>query len=169
MTAVASQRAIPWTRWILFFGLAIGVLVVDQATKGLVTGALAIGERVQLLGEWLTIVHSRNSGALFGLMPQSAGAFAAVSIVVLVAIVWFEARQGRSLLTTVALGLLLGGAIGNLLDRLRYGSVVDFIDMGIGNLRFFTYNVADAAITGAILLFIVLAVFPKLGEIGAGD
>ena len=99
-------------------------------------------------------------------MPQSAGAFAAVSIIVLVAIVWFEARQGRSLLTTVALGLLLGGAIGNLLDRLRYGSVVDFIDMGIGTLRFFTYNVADAAITGAILLFILLAVFPKLAEIG---
>ena len=169
MTAVAARRALPWTRWILFFGLAIGVLVVDQATKAVVTGALAIGERVQVLGDWLTIVHSRNSGALFGLMPQSAGAFAAVSIVILVAIVWFEARQGRSLLTTVALGLLLGGAIGNLLDRLRYGSVVDFIDMGIGTLRFFTYNVADAAITGAIVLFILLALFPKLGEIGARD
>jgi len=169
VTAVASARALPWTRWALFFGLAVAVLVVDQVAKGLVVGALAIGERVQVIGEWVTIVHSRNSGALFGLMPQSAGAFAIVSIGVLVAIVWFESRQGRSLLTTVALGLLLGGAIGNLLDRLRYGSVVDFIDMGIGNVRFFTYNVADAAITGAILLFILLAVVPKLAEIGTRD
>jgi signal peptidase II len=169
VTAVATHRAIPWSRWVLFAGLAIAVLVVDQLTKSLVVGALSIGERIRILGDWLTIVHSRNSGALFGLMPQSAGAFAAVSIVVLVLIVWFESRQGRSLLTTVALGLLLGGAIGNLLDRLRYGSVVDFIDMGIGTLRFFTYNVADAAITGAILLFILLAVFPRLAEIGTRD
>ena len=169
MTAVAAERPVPVTRWLVFFGLAVLVLVVDQVTKAIVVDKLAVGERKVILGEWLTIVHTRNSGALFGLLPQSAGAFAAVSVLVLVAIVWFESRQGRSILTTLALGLLLGGAIGNLLDRLRYGSVVDFIDMGIGTWRFYTYNVADSAITGAILLFLLLAVAPRLAELGARD
>ena len=67
-------------------------------------------------------------------------------------------------MTTVALGLLLGGAIGNLIDRLRYGYVVDFVDMGIGEWRFYTYNVADAAITTAIVLLLAMAVFPRLAD-----
>jgi signal peptidase II len=57
--------------------------------------------------------------------------------------------------------------VGNLIDRLRYGSVVDFVDMGIGQWRFYTYNVADAAITTAIVLLLAMAVFPRIGEWGA--
>jgi lipoprotein signal peptidase len=75
----------------------------------------------------------------------------------------------RGYLTTVALALLLGGAIGNLVDRLRYGSVVDFVDMGIGSWRFFTYNIGDAAITTAIVLLIGMALLPRLAEWGADD
>jgi signal peptidase II len=60
---------------------------------------------------------------------------------------------------SVALGLLLGGAVGNLVDRLRYAYVVDFVDMGIGDLRFYTFNIADAAISTALLIMILLAVF----------
>ena len=70
-------------------------------------------------------------------------------------------------MTTIALGLLLGGAIGNLIDRLRYGYVVDFVDMGIGQWRFYTFNVADAAITTAIVLLLAMAVFPRIGDWGA--
>ena len=68
---------------------------------------------------------------------------------------------------TIALGLLLGGAIGNLLDRLRLGYVVDFVDMGIGSLRFYTFNVADAAIRSSILLLLAMALSPSLAEWGA--
>ena len=68
-------------------------------------------------------------------------------------------RAERSYLS-VALGLLLGGAIGNLIDRLRYGYVVDFVDIGIGDLRFYTFNVADAAISVAILLLIAAGAVP---------
>jgi signal peptidase II len=170
VSAVAERRrGVGRSRWILFFGLAIVVLALDQLTKSLVVGALTVGQRVQVLGDLLTIIHSRNSGALFGLLPQSATAFAGVSVVVLIAIVWFESRQGRSTVTTIALGLLLGGAIGNLLDRVRYGSVVDFVDMGIGTIRWYTFNVADAAISVAIVAFILLAVWPRLAEVGTGD
>jgi len=153
-------------RWILFATLAVGTVVADQVTKGLVVSALAVGERIEVLGELLRIVHGRNSGMLFGLLPQSATAFAIVSLGVIALIVWYHSRVGRSLFTSMALGLLLGGAIGNLIDRLRYGAVVDFVDMGIGSWRFYTYNIADAAISTSIVILVALALFPRLAEIG---
>ena len=103
------------------------------------------------------------------MLPQSAPIFAVVSLGVTALIVVYHAKAGRGIVTTIALGLLLGGAIGNLLDRLRYGYVVDFVDMGIGSWRFYTYNVADACITTAIILLIVMAVFPRVAEWGADD
>ena len=78
-------------------------------------------------------------------------------------IVVYMAREGTRShwLLTVALGLLLGGAIGNLIDRLRLAYVIDWVDMGIGEMRWYTFNVADAAISGALLLLIVITL---LGE-----
>jgi signal peptidase II len=112
-------------------------------------------------------VYGQNSGILFGLLPQSAPAFAIVSMGVTALIVVYHAKAGRGIVTTVALGLLLGGAIGNLLDRLNHGHVIDWVDMGIGSVRFWTYNVADACITTSILLLIAMAVFPRIAEWGA--
>jgi signal peptidase II len=103
------------------------------------------------------------------MLPQSAGAFAIVSLIVVGLIVFYHARAGRGLIVTVALGLLLGGALGNLFDRLHYGYVVDFVDMGIGSLRFYTYNIADAAISTAIVLLIGMALFPALGDWAPDD
>ena len=167
MTAVAEQP-VARPRWVLFATLAVVVIALDQVTKALVVGALAIGDRVTVIGDLVRIVHSRNSGILFGMLPDSAPIFAAVSFLVLGLIVYYHARSGRSLITTIALGLLLGGAIGNLLDRIRYGSVVDFVDIGLGSLRFYTFNVADAAISTAIVGLLALALFPRLGDVGAG-
>jgi len=79
-------------------------------------------------------------------------------------IIGYEARAGRSRYLTVTLGLLLGGALGNLADRVRLGHVVDFVDAGIGDLRFYTFNVADAAISAAILLLLILAIRPSLAD-----
>lgn len=165
-----GRRRLSARRWVLFAGLAIGVLVLDQLTKAWVTGNLDIGEAVAVLGNWLRIVHWRNTGILFGLLPQTAPAFAVVSMLVIGVIVVYHARivhhskAGRGLVVTVALGLLVGGAVGNLVDRLRYGAVVDFVDMGIGEWRFYTYNVADAAISTAIVLLLLSAVFPRLAD-----
>jgi signal peptidase II len=156
-------------RWLLFGVLAIGILVADQLSKAWVTSGLDVGEGFEVLGDWLRIVHWRNSGILFGMLPQSAGAFAIASILVAGAIIAYHARAGRGLLVTVALGLLLGGALGNLVDRLRYGAVVDFVDMGIGQWRFYTYNVADAAISTSIVLLLVMAIVPGLAEWAPDD
>jgi signal peptidase II len=151
-------------RWIVFAAIAIGVVLLDQLAKSWIIGNLDIGESFEAIGDWLRIVHWRNSGILFGMLPQSAGAFAIVSLVVVGVIVFYHAKAGRGLVVTIALGLLLGGALGNLLDRLRHGSVIDFVDMGIGGWRFYTYNLADAAISTSIALLIAMAVFPVIAD-----
>ena len=132
-------------RWALFAAIAIGVVVVDQLAKAWIVGNLAVGEScpaarrlapdrpLAQLGDPV-----RDAPAVAPARSRSCrSSWSAL-------IVCYHAEAGRGLLVTIALGLLLGGAIGNLLDRLHYGSVVDFVDMGIGTLRFFTYNVADA-------------------------
>jgi lipoprotein signal peptidase len=86
--------------------------------------------------------------------------FAIVSIGVVGLIVWYHGNAGRNSLLSIALGLLLGGAIGNMIDRFRFGYVIDWVDAGIGDLRFYTFNVADSAITCAILLLLLLAFLP---------
>ena len=156
-------------RWLLFAALGVGVLVIDQLSKAAITANLAPSQSVDVLGSWLRIVYWTNSGILFGMLPQSAPAFAIVSAAVVGLIVFYHAKAGRGLVITIALGLLMGGALGNLIDRLHYGAVVDWVDMGVGGWRFWTYNFGDAAITMAILLLIVLSVFPKVGEWGADD
>jgi signal peptidase II len=156
-------------RWVLFAAIAIVVVVLDQLSKGWIVANLDPGEGMVILGEWLRLVHGQNSGILFGMLPQSAPIFAIVSMGVTGLIVVYHAKAGRGIVTTVALGLLLGGALGNLVDRLRHGYVVDFVDMGIGSWRFYTYNVADACITTAIVLLLAMAVFPRVAEWGADD
>jgi signal peptidase II len=151
-------------RWLLFAALAVGIVAADQLAKAWIVGNLEPGRGIVLLGEWLRIVHWRNSGILFGMLPRTGSGFALVSLLVAGLIVYYHAKAGRGLVVTVALGLLLGGALGNLIDRLQYGSVIDFIDMGIGAWRFYTYNVADAAITTAIVLLLAMAVLPRVGD-----
>jgi signal peptidase II len=156
-------------RWIVFAALAVSVVVLDQLAKGWIVGNLAVGDGFRVLDDWIRIVHWRNSGILFGMLPQSAGAFAIVSLAVIGLIVLYHARAGRGLAVTVALGLLLGGALGNLVDRLRYGSVIDFVDMGIGGWRFYTYNVADTGISTAIVLLVLMALVPRVAEWAPDD
>ncbi|HUQ78170.1 MAG TPA: signal peptidase II [Patescibacteria group bacterium] len=158
--AVASHRQ----RWPLFVALAAAVVVADQLTKALVTGSLGPGGSVDVIGETVRIVFGQNSGALFGLFKDNAAMFGLVSIVVVGLIVAYHARAAGTLYLTVTLGMLLGGAIGNMVDRLRLGYVVDFVDVGIGSLRFYTFNVADSAISLAILMLFIAAIRPWLVE-----
>jgi signal peptidase II len=158
--ATASTKA--RRRWPLFVGLALIVVVADQLAKALVRGSLVAGQSVDVIGDLVRIVFGQNSGALFGLFKDNALMFGIVSLAVVVLIVAYHARSASSLYLTVTLGLLLGGAIGNMVDRLWLGYVVDFVDVGIGQTRFYTFNVADSAISLAILLLFFAAVRPSL-------
>jgi len=152
--------------WPIFLGLAAVIVVADQLTKAWIRATIAPGASISIVGDYLRLVHSQNNGALFGLFRESAILFGLASIIVIGLIVAYHGRSGRSPYMSVALGLLLGGAIGNLIDRLRLGHVVDFVDAGIGNVRWYTFNVADAAISFAIIFLILAALRPSLAERG---
>jgi signal peptidase II len=148
----------------MFFGLAATIVVADQVTKAWLRSTLAPGERLEVVGDLVRLVHSQNSGALFGLFHDQALLFGLVSIGVVGLIVWYHGNSGRNTPMTIALGLLLGGAIGNLIDRFRLGYVTDFVDLGIGDVRWYTFNVADAAVSVAIVLLVVLAIVPSRAD-----
>lgn len=158
-----SSMAAARTRWLAFWLIAAGVLVADQLSKWWVDASFALAwtrgpvaglaAPTPLLGDFVRIAKSYNDGGLFGLFGANAQLLAVASVVVIGLIVVFERRSAASSpwLLTVSLGLLLGGALGNLVDRIRLGHVVDFIDVGIGTTRWYTFNVADAAISLAIV------------------
>ena len=150
-------------RWLAFIGIAAVVVVVDQITKAWLRSTIQPGQPpIQVIGDFVRFVHGQNRGGIFGLFGDSALILGLASMLVIALIVVYESREGmRSWLLTIALGLLLGGAIGNLIDRLTIGHVTDWVDMGIGEWRWYTFNVADAAISIALVILIAVAL---LGE-----
>jgi len=160
--SVAAAAPTRRPRWFLFFAVAALVVVVDQLSKAWLVGMLAPGERRSIIGDWVRIVHGQNNGAIFGLFRDQALLFGLVSVGVVALIVWYHGSSGRNTLMSVALGLLLGGALGNMIDRFRLGYVTDWVDIGIGDWRFYTFNVADSAVTVAVLLLLLIALLPTL-------
>lgn len=138
----------------VFLACAAVIIALDQWTKSLASTRLLLGVPVPLLGDTvrLTLVH--NTGAAFGLFPGSRVPFIVISILAILVVFYLFLRETyRSLANRILLGCILGGAIGNLLDRVRLGWVVDFIDMGAGTVRWPVFNVADSAVTlGVIFL-----------------
>jgi len=165
-TADADSRR----RWLIFFGLAALVMLADQASKMWIDANFprasthpspGAAQPTPIIGDFVRIAKSYNEGGIFGLFGNSALILALASAVVIGLIVvyhWREGTRGPWVLT-VALGLLLGGALGNFIDRIRYQHVIDFVDMGIGDWRWYTFNVADSAISIALLLLILLSLF----------
>jgi signal peptidase II len=150
----------------LFAVLAIAIVIADQLLKNWVVSSYEFDRPSEVVGDWLRIDLIHNAGGLFGMLQGSAPALGLVSAFVLVVLVAVELRMGwRSWILTLTLGLLLGGAIGNFVDRFRYQYVVDFVDIGIGAWRFYIFNLADSAITCSLGLILGLAILgPWLEE-----
>lgn len=142
-------------------GLAGAILVLDQLTKILVTQQLPIGGGVEVIPGFFNLVHVLNRGAAFGMLNRGDISwqrwfFLGVSLAAM-GVIWFMARMSRpeEKLMHVALGCILGGAVGNFIDRLRSGMVIDFLDFYIGDMHWPAFNVADSAISvGAVLLVV---------------
>lgn len=155
-----SQRR---RRWALFLGLAGGVILLDQISKlwvdrsfELASRSIAAGQPggpTELIGEWVRIAKTYNDGAIFGLFDAAAPILAIATVFIVIGISWYEWRHGAAMgpLVTLGLALLLGGAVGNLIDRFRFGHVIDFVDLGIGTSRWYAFNVSDAAVSMGIL------------------
>ena len=139
----------------LLVTIAAAIIVLDQLTKYIIRANLPLGQvyRPDLwLSQYARIVHWKNTGAAFGLFQNLGGIFTVLSFVVATVIIYYYPQVPRKDWTVrVAMGLLLGGAVGNLIDRLIQGYVTDFVSVG----SFPVFNIADASIsTGVVILFI---------------
>jgi signal peptidase II len=133
--------------------VAAGVVALDQATKALVRATVGPGERVHVL-PGVEIVHARNSGVAFGALSGGGAVVTVVVAAALVALLAYFATHVQRPLFWLPTGLLVGGAIGNVIDRVRAGEVTDFIQIPLG---FPAFNVADMSITfGVVVLLLVI-------------
>ena len=160
---VERERAQPMnaTKIGVFVGVLTGVLALDVTTKLLVQQHLHLYQRIPIIGEYVQLTYIYNPGAAFGIQlgDYSRIIFLVLSLVALVALLgmyWFTPAIDR--IRLIAISLICGGAIGNLIDRVRSEhGVVDFIDVGVNTVRWPVFNVADMAVTaGAIILALSL-------------
>ncbi len=141
--------------WIGLGAIAVAAIAADQLTKRLVSSRLALDESAQVLGP-LSIHHVQNSGIAFGLFSSAASLVIVLTALAVAWMLWFFARSGaRHPILPVALGLVIGGSVSNLVDRVRLGHVTDFLD-----LRFWpAFNLADSFIVVGVgvLLYALVA------------
>lgn len=151
----------------LRYAIAIVVVALDQWTKLAVEGALELHERIPVTG-FFNVTKAYNPGAAFSFLADSGGwqrwFFTVVSAVVSVALTVWLARMARAeRWPALAIALILGGAVGNLMDRVAYGHVVDFIQVHAGGRYFPSFNLADSAITGGTVLLLLLSFLDARG------
>ncbi len=142
----------------LWLGVAVVVVLFDQVTKITMTRLLAYGQST-FVNHYLNLVMVYNKGAAFSFLSDQSGwqryFFSALAAAVSIFIVWMLNRNANERLFCWSLSLILGGAIGNLIDRLAYGHVIDFLDVHVNAWHWPAFNVADGAITIGAALFVL--------------
>ena len=145
---------------------ALTIIALDQISKGIVSSVIPLHGSISVIGGFFNLVHTRNRGMAFGLLnrPGSHLGFyllvAATLVAVGVLVFWFLRLESRDRQLIVPLSLVLGGAVGNLIDRLTLGEVIDFLDFFMGSYHWPAFNVADSAITiGTLCLAIQILFF----------
>lgn len=156
---------------LLALGLtALAVLIVDQLTKAVVVATIPVRESVPVIDGLVILWHVQNRGAAFNLFQGAAPLFYVVTLAAIGMIAYFHrALAGRGRWLQVLLGVILGGTLGNLIDRLRLGYVTDFVSVGIGDLRWPSFNVGDASLVMGILILVAYLTLrdPMRREAGA--
>ncbi len=157
--AEAHVNAFGWRRLELWVPPV--VIAIDQLTKWLVRTRVPLHGSIEVIPDFLDITHVRNTGAAFGFLnavdfPGKTIAIALVAICALVGITLYSGTlTGGQVLARLGMALIIGGAAGNLIDRVFIGSVVDFVDAYWGSFHFWAFNVADSAITIGVAVMIL--------------
>jgi signal peptidase II len=147
-----------WSVWIV----ALFVIALDRVTKAWAVAELAHVHTRPWIDDWVRLTYVRNTGVAFGLGAGRGLPFAAVTLIALGLVIMLALQsRSRTWARSLALGLILGGAAGNLIDRLRWGSVLDFIDFGYRTNWWPVFNAADSAITVGVIAFAATLVFGK--------
>ncbi len=146
------------------------VVLLDQATKLLVQAKMPLYDSIPVIEGFFNLTHIRNPGGAFGFMAAGSQGvrnllFVGVAIVAMGLIVYFYRSTPKTVpYLASALAMIFGGAVGNLIDRLRFGEVVDFLDVYVGAYHWPAFNVADSAITVGITIFIAHLVLGKMPD-----
>ena len=153
--ATKSSAAPGLALWLVLAGI---VILADQVTKTLILGYFQLGD-VRPVTDFFNLVRVHNTGAAFSFLAGASGwqrwFFVGLGVAAAGFIVWMLRGHGTQKMFSLALSLILGGALGNVIDRLLHGYVVDFIQVHYGGWYFPSFNVADSAITvGAVLLIL---------------
>ncbi len=145
-------------KWLLFILFVLLIIILDQISKFLVLKFAPLNTPLEVLGNFFRITFVYNERGIFGtsfgphwlyyLLP--AGGIVFVFILFL---------KSKSYFLSIVYGMIIGGGLGNLIDRLLYGKVIDFLDFGIGNLRWYFFNIADASVVISILLLLSEEIF----------
>ncbi|NMM05929.1 signal peptidase II [Polaromonas sp.] len=148
----SSGAMLPW------LGLALLLLIADQFTKVLILGYYRLGDATYVTS-FFSIVRVHNTGAAFSFLASASGwqrwFFTGIGIVAALFIIWMLKSHAGQKLFSFAMACILGGAVGNVVDRTLHGYVVDFLDFHYGNWHFPAFNIADSAITvGAVCLIL---------------
>jgi signal peptidase II len=145
----------------LLLVLAVAVFILDQATKAWIAARLAfptygeMGGAITVVRGFFYIVHVGNTGAAWSMFSGQRLLLASLAAATLVAIWWWRHALGlRARVPQICFGLLCGGILGNLVDRLRHGHVIDFIDLHFGSYTYPTFNVADSGICIGVILYL---------------
>ena len=139
------------------------IVVLDLWTKDIATQSLTLYRPVEVTS-WLNMTLAHNYGAAFSFLSDAGGwqrwLFTGLaSVVTVILVVWLFRLSAREKLTAAALGLIIGGAVGNLVDRINHGYVVDFIDVFYHDWHWPAFNLADSAITGGVILLLIDGLF----------
>jgi signal peptidase II len=140
---------------LFYYLLALLVFAADQATKWIIVKKMDLGQSIPVIDQVLYITSHRNRGAAFGILQDQRYFFIVITVFVVAAVIYYLQKHATDKLLKTALALVLGGALGNFIDRLLRGEVVDFVDVYIGSYDFPIFNVADSALViGVGLIFI---------------
>lgn len=145
-------------KWFILLGAVLLMAFADQASKGWIVENLALYQSAQplpALAPFFQLTRSANTGAAFGILPAAGNVFLLLAFIIIAAMLWqFRSAAPDALLLPLATGIVIGGALGNVLDRLQHGYVIDFIHYQIPGLISNVSNLADHAIVGGVLLIL---------------
>ncbi|MFJ8066337.1 signal peptidase II [Psychrobacillus sp. NPDC096426] len=150
-----------------FYGLAAIVIALDQWTKWLIVKNMEFGERIPILDPYIALLSHRNRGAAWGMLEGQFGLFTIITVIVIIGIIYYFHKEAKGKpIFQVGLMMLLGGAIGNFIDRLWRKEVVDFVDVLIPiiNYDFPIFNVADAALSIGVVMVIIFILKEERAE-----
>ncbi|MEK0314529.1 signal peptidase II [Cohnella sp. 56] len=145
-----------------YYWIGLFVLAVDLITKKIIESTLVVGDTIHVIGErFFSLTSVRNRGAAFSSLQEQRVLLLSITLVVVALIVWYlhKNRHSGKVLLQIGLGMVLGGALGNFLDRALYGEVTDFLQFTFGSYVFPSFNVADSGICSGVALIVIHTLF----------